>query len=122
MEPSSKFKTIIIENEKESKNELLKILIEHKCKVDIVSNEKNAVKKIISNYYNCYFIDVAISGVYLINLIKQIKEKSKIIAISSDPSFSTEEKIREAGITYFLKKPFLKKEVTQLIDNLCEMK
>ena len=119
MEQLSKLKIIIIDKGKDGKKVLTKMLIDHNCEVDAVSSEKKAIDRIISNYYDFYFVNISISGLYLINLIKKTKEKSKIIAISSDPDVDTEGEIREAGITYFLKKPYLKKEVMQLIDNLC---
>ena len=57
-------------------------------------------------------------GVNFIKNIKSIDEEIKIIMMTADTSIWIEEKAFEEGINYFLKKPFSKKVIDGVLDEL----
>lgn len=57
-------------------------------------------------------------GVNFIQSIKSADEEIKIIMMTGDPASWIEEKAREKGINYFLKKPFTKHIVEGVLDYL----
>ncbi len=110
-----KYKIIIVDNDDTSVELLNNAFNGYNCRIDNVNNEIDAADKIRVNDYDYYFISDYVNSTNLINLIKEIKQRSKIIVIARDASLETEEQIRSLGITYLLKKPFSKKEVKRLI-------
>jgi two-component system, OmpR family, response regulator len=57
-------------------------------------------------------------GVNFIRNIKSIDNEIKIIMITADTSLWIEEKALEEGINYFLKKPFSKKVIEIVLDEM----
>ncbi|MDD5067826.1 MAG: response regulator [bacterium] len=96
--------------------ELIKKVFTHKdYDLDIVYNDKDGLMQVVNNNYAYYFINLSLNGLYLIDLIKNIKSNPRIVVIASNIQFETEKKIRSRGITYLLVKPFEIKEIKDLI-------
>ena len=55
------------------------------------------------------------SGFYAIKKIQEINSKAKIIAVSGDNSYSTEEKLEKLAIP-FIKKPFNMEQILSVIN------
>ena len=116
MKKNSRYKIIIVEDDKNCIDLLSNFFKKYDCEVDSVNNEKEAVEKIIAKDYNFYFININIDGYDLIDLIKEVKEAYNIIIMVSDLSMETEKRVRPCGITYLLKKPFLEYELKELVE------
>ena len=115
MTKTCKHRIIIVDNDNTSVKLLNNIFHDYHYKMDNANNEIDAADKIKIKDYDYYFISAQIDGANLINLIKDIKQHSKIIVMVKDTNLETEERIRSLGITYLLKKPFTKKEIEELI-------
>jgi len=111
---------MIVSNNKNFINELNTIFKNYNCKlVKINDNIQDAQKNILLEDFDFYFLDtfMSIEDIsYLIDIIKDLKEKYKIIMMSDDIPEEKEKKIRSLGITYLLKEPFFKDEVKELLE------
>lgn len=118
MEDYMLFNCIIFDSDETCIQDLDHLLAHDHFWIDKVSDRIEALFKIIYRNYDYYFINMDIEGFYLIDLIKELKQKPKIIAITSEKGFGMERKIRGLGITYLLKKPFSDREISDLTHNL----
>lgn len=57
-------------------------------------------------------------GINFIRNIKSADDEIKIIMMTGDPALWIEQKAKDEGINYFLKKPFSKKIIDRILDQL----
>jgi len=115
-----KQKIIVISGDTDSVKRLNNIFKNYKCEViNVKNNIRKAKENILLADFDFYFIDTLIDIEdlsYLIDLIKDLKSKYKIIIMSHNLTQEAERRIRSYGITYLLKKPFSTKEVKELLE------
>lgn len=115
-------RVIIIDNDGNQARVLMKILRNLNFTVDMAKTALKASGKFFLNNYDVYFINIdekVIEGMFLIELIRDLKVKEKhfLVAMSNDYSLKVEQLIRSIGVTYLLKKPFSNEEIKMLLKN-----
>jgi DNA-binding response OmpR family regulator len=84
-------------------------LIEHKFNVDSYSNGEEALDAIEKNSYDLLLLDInvpEINGFEILEYLREIKDRTPIIFITSLTSVSNLQKAFELGVNDYLKKPF----------------
>ena len=79
MKQECKRKIIIIDKDNDSLKQLKRTFQHYSCKIDYAINEINAADKIMLNDYDYYFLSTHMNVFNLISLIKDIKQKAKIL-------------------------------------------
>ena len=88
---------------------------------DYASRVKAAQKHIREKLYDFFILDLHLpdgSGFDLIPEIKKQQPEAEIIIISAYDGFAEQKKSRDYGVTHFIKKPFKKQDLFQVVDTL----
>ena len=125
MKDRIKFKSVIIDNDRKNIQSLKNILLKLNCVPDVIKDKNKAGNIILYRNYDFYFINISLDDINIskkiIDWIKEFKFKPFIIAMTFDTSSKTEALLRSYGISYFLKRPFLQKEIETLIRDKCNI-
>ncbi len=112
---------MIIDDDVDLGNLLADILELRKIHALTVHSLKEAEEYLVYLKPTVIFLDNSFPEGLGINFIKNIKsadDEIKIIMMTADTSHWIEEKAYEEGINYFLKKPFSKKVIDGVLDQL----
>ena len=115
-----KYKVLIVDKEEEVLCTLKKILEQETYVVETTRNATDALEKIKSDKYHIVLIEIDISGMNGIELLKEIKSYDALTQVIMMAEHSTMEKILsslEFGANDYIPKPFKNMEqVVQVID------
>ncbi len=112
-------KSVMIVDDETAMREILKIMLKD-YRVIEASNGREAVEKYEKEKPDIVLMDImmpVMGGVDAIREIKKINPEAKIVAITAYAG-SKGEKAREAGVDMILKKPFTRKEVIKVVEEL----
>ena len=118
-------KILVIDNDKDMCQLFSEILQEEMYEVDISYNGEDALLKIKKNSYDLLILDYklfGISGLTVLEKVRQIKPLIKVIMISAFGSDSTKAKARELGAGDFIDKPFDIKRFVQAVQDILTRK
>ena len=118
-------KILVIDNDKDMCQLISEILQEEMYEVDISYNGEDALLKIKKNSYDLLILDYklfGISGLTVLEKVRQIKPLIKVIMISAFGSDSTKAKARELGAGDFIDKPFDIKRLTRIVKDILTKK
>jgi CheY-like chemotaxis protein len=112
-------KSVMIVDDETAMREVLKIMLRG-YKVIEASNGREAIELYKKEMPDIVLMDIIMpimGGIETIKEIKKINPKAKIVAITAYAS-SKGEKAIEAGVDYILRKPFSRKEVIKVIEEM----
>lgn len=116
MKPS----VIVIDDDEDTVRLFSEFLVEKGIKVlGIGYDGVTAIKLYKEKKPDVVLIDMMMpngSGFYAIKKIREINSKAKIIAVSGDSSYSTEEKLEKLDVP-LIQKPFNMEQVLSVLDN-----
>jgi len=110
-----KKKILLIDSKEKMLKKLQKLSKNTNINISYVNYGLKAIKKILLNDYDLYFIADEVDKLNLIKLIKEYKSKSKIIICAYNTNQKYEEYIRSYGITYLIREPFSEEELKLLL-------
>ena len=96
-----------------------KVLSKHGYRVDIVSNEKGALKRLDEQKYDIVVLDFYVSGSDGISSLKRILEKhpdERIIVVSASPTWEEGREIFALGAIDYLSKPADESSILRLVE------
>ncbi len=112
-------KSVMIVDDETAMREVLKIMLRG-YKVVEASNGREAIELYKKEMPDIVLMDIIMpimGGIETIKEIKKINPKAKIVAITAYAG-SKGEKAIEAGVDYILRKPFSRKEVIKVIEEM----
>ncbi len=112
-------RALIVDDEEDIGFMTRKILKNKGIQADDVQSIKQAIQKINNNKYALFFLDLNLpdgSGFDLVPLIKNESNTATVIIISAHDGVNELQKAEKLGINVFLKKPFTKNDIYQVID------
>ena len=116
-------KILIVENDKVS-IDFLRMILKKYYKVDVASNGQTAINLASENIYSLIFMDIGLgfgmNGIEAAEEIRKIKnyEKTPIIAVTAFAMKSDEELFLSSGCSYYLSKPYTRKNVMDLLADI----
>jgi DNA-binding response OmpR family regulator len=114
--------TALIVDDEEDIGLMIKLMLKKKGIVaDYVSRIENAHKRIASNQYDFFVLDLNLPdgrGFDLIPAIRLQSENPKIIIISAYDGWAEKSKSMEYGVASFIKKPFKKQDLYKAVDSI----
>lgn len=112
-------KSVMIVDDETAMREILKIMLKD-YKIFEATNGREAVEKYKKERPDVVLMDIMMpmmGGIEAVREIKKINPNAKIVAITAYAG-SKGEKALEAGVDVILKKPFTRKEVIKVIEDL----
>ena len=94
------------------------------CKMDIAKNGNDAVEKVSNNKYDVILMDInlgsGMNGIESLKKIRQINgyENTPIVALTAYAMKGDKESFLSSGCTHYLSKPFDKKTLVELINEI----
>ena len=117
-----KFKILVIDDDKYSRQFIKTIFYKSSYDVTTEKDVKTSVKRIIKEDFDLVITDLhmdGIDGIKGINIIKEIKPSLPVIVVTADEDVETERKARKAGsvVAYFLK-PMEKQRLLFMVSSI----
>ena len=116
--------SILIANENsEETNEISKCLTNEKTSVDVVTDGKQAIEKVVSNHYDLIIVDLVlpqIDGFEVIEKAKNINKATKVVVLSALSSDMFIKKASSLGVEYYMLKPVSADILSKRINDLFE--
>lgn len=110
-------KVLVIDDEKTVCDSVKKILSREGYTVEDSLNPKEAIKKIKMTSYDLVITDMKmpeVSGLELLEIVKDYYPEIEVILITGYPSFNTAKQAFRLGATEYLSKPFTPKELIEI--------
>lgn len=114
-------KALIVDDEEDIGIMLSKILLSLNVEPKYIDRIESASDEITNNTFQFYFLDLNLpdgSGFDLIPTIKKINKDAKIVIISAYDGDVELNRARAFEVSGFIQKPFSKKQIVQLINDL----
>ena len=114
-------KALIVDDEEDIGIMLSKILTNEGLDTKHVNSITSAFSEIENNAFHFYFLDLNLpdgTGFELIPDIKKNNKQAKIIIISAYDGAVELSRAKDLDVTNFIHKPFSKKQIVELIQNL----
>ena len=115
---------LVVDDEEIMRNLFTDILQEERCKITTVSNGKEALDKVKTEFFDIAFIDVhmpIMDGVKTLRYLREICPKTSIVMMDSMPTYVLEEFKKQGAVTC-IHKPFNIKEVKSVVGELINKK
>lgn len=123
-----RFRNILLVEDNIINQKLTKAVLDHQgFNVDTASNGKIGVEKYRQNSYDLVLMDIqmpVMNGFESARLIREyekinpLKKPSTIIAVSANSDMNNKDMLNEAGIDYFISKPFKIDKFSMLLGNI----
>jgi CheY-like chemotaxis protein len=111
---------IVVDDEEIMRNLFTDILREEGHKVLTVTNGKEAVDKVKTEFFDIAFVDVhmpIMDGIKTLHHLREISPKTAIVMMDSMPNYLLEEFRKEGAVTC-IHKPFSIKEVKSVVGEI----
>ncbi len=115
---------ILLVEDNEMNKEVVKIYLKNICQVDYAKDDKTAIQLSAQKKYKTVLMDInlgnGLSGIEVMKKIKELNGYNDIpfVAITGYAMHGDKEKLLEEGCSYYLSKPFLKKDLIELVEKL----
>ncbi len=125
--PADRHKILLVEND-EASIEVTKLFLQDFSELDIATTGEQAIEYVKSKTYDVVLMDINLGiGLSGLDVIKQIRsrsgyEKTPIVAVTAFAMIGDKEEFIKAGCTHYLSKPFKKKELLELINEIFSSK
>lgn len=114
-------KVLIVDDSLISRRMIRQLISKHNFEIDEAKSGTEALEKIHSEKYDIIFLDLLmpdISGVEVLEKIKEENLELKVIVISADIQETTKAKCKELGAFAFLNKPPKEEELTKVLEQI----
>jgi len=124
IKPASKAPEILLVEDNIFNKDVVVSFLKNICKVDYAKNSAQAIEKAKQKKYSIVLMDINLGlgpdGVFTTQEIRKIPGYIDVpfVALTGYAMDSDKEKFIEAGLKYFLSKPFWKDEITDLINEI----
>lgn len=118
-------KILIIEDEAELADDMLKYLSVESYLCEVASSYQDAVEKITSYQYDCILLDLMLpggNGLHLLELLKKENKRDGVIIISAKNSIEDKVMGLQNGADDYLAKPFHHSELSARIHSIIRRK
>ncbi|MFQ5708792.1 MAG: response regulator [bacterium] len=118
-----RFTALLATGDQSSRDELVKLLEQHKFQVTVVDSCKRALEHLLDHTFDVVIFDPEIAelrGSDALQLFKKIRPETPIIVTSDEKSYDTEVKIARTGVYFRLAKPIdatITKELMRSLEN-----
>jgi DNA-binding response OmpR family regulator len=110
----------LIVDDEEDIGFMTKVILNNKgISADDANSIKQAIYKIRDHEYDLYFLDLNLpdgSGFDLVPQIRNYNHTASVIIISAHDGHNEIQKAKELGVDAFIKKPFSKNDIYQVIE------
>ncbi len=117
-------KILVLEDNERLSNVIVDALEQKNYHVELFCDGKKALTA-IDNGYDCFILDINVSGVDGLSLLREIRimdEDIPAIIISANVDLETIQDAYKKGCDEYLKKPFYMYELEMKVDKLCKIK
>ena len=115
---------ILLVEDNEMNKEVVKIYLKKLCKVDHAKDDKAAIQLTSKKKYSVVLLDInlgnGLSGIEVMKKIKEINGYNDVpfVALTGYALHGDKEKLLNEGCSYYLSKPFMKKDLIELLKKL----
>jgi PAS domain S-box-containing protein len=115
---------VLVVDDDESSREIIKLFLKNICVVDAAESGEKAITLVNSKSYNLIFMDInlgkGLSGIETTQRIKKIDKykNTPIVALTAFAMMGEREEFLSLGCTHYLSKPFMKKDLLDLIKTI----
>jgi PAS domain S-box-containing protein len=115
---------ILVVDDDSTSRDIVRLYLKNLYKMDFAQSGKEALKMVEKKSYKIILMDInlgkGLSGIETTQKIKLIKEykSTPIVAITAFAMAGEKEEILSSGCTHYLAKPFLKKGLINLLENI----
>ncbi|MFZ0456363.1 MAG: PAS domain S-box protein [Ignavibacteriaceae bacterium] len=115
---------ILLVEDNEMNKEVVKIYLKNICKVAYAKDDKSALQLSAQKKYSIVLMDInlgnGLSGIEVMRKIKAMNDYEDVpfVAITGYALHGDKEKLLDEGCSYYLSKPFMKKDLIDLVEKL----
>lgn len=115
---------ILLVEDNEMNKEVVRIYLKNICKVDYANDDKTAIQLTAQKKYSIVLMDInlgnGLSGIEVMKKIKEVNGYNDVpfVAITGYALHGDKEKLLDEGCSYYLSKPFMKKDLIELVEKL----
>ncbi len=119
---------ILLVEDNETNKEVIELYLKRVCKIDYAPEGKTALTLASQKKYALILMDInlgnGISGIEVTKEIRKMEEykDTPIVALTGYAMYGDKEKLLEEGCSHYMSKPFMKKEIVQLVQELIFVK
>jgi CheY-like chemotaxis protein len=128
-EPVKKFELtelpeILMVDDDTASRDITRLFLKNICKVDFAQSSDEALKLVLKKKYKIILMDInlgkGLSGIETTQKIKKIKSyhNTPIVALTAFAMAGEKEEFLKAGCTHYLSKPFMKKDLINLLKDI----
>jgi FOG: CheY-like receiver len=113
--------SILYVEDDEANRLFMRLMAKGLCQIDIVNNGEQAIEKVQTKSYDGIFMDInlgiGIDGIETAKTIRTITgyENTPIAAVTAYSTTADRNKFLNEGCTHYLAKPFMKKDISELL-------
>lgn len=115
---------ILLVEDNEMNKQVIEIYLKNICSVDYAKDGETAIQLASQKKYNFVLLDINLGkGMSGVDVMKRLKkdfgyDDVPFIAITGYAMFGDKEILLEEGCSYYLSKPFMKKDLTNLVEEI----
>ncbi len=115
---------VLLVEDNETNKEVIQLYLKKVCKIDYAPEGKTALELASRKKYALILMDINLgNGLNGIQVTKEIRKMdgykdTPIIALTGYAMFGDKEKLLAEGCSHYMSKPFMKKEIVQLVEEL----
>ncbi len=114
---------ILLVDDDEVSRDVIKLYLKGKYSVDSVSSGAAALEKTKHNKYTLILMDINLKGMSGLETTQKIKKNENysnvpVVAITAYAMAGDRERILKGGCTHYISKPFVKRELLSLLEEI----
>ena len=119
---------VLLVEDNETNKEVIMLYLKKVCKIDYAPDGKTALLIASQKKYALILMDINLgNGLNGVEVTKEIRKMEgykdiPIVALTGYAMFGDKEKLLEEGCSHYMSKPFMKKEIVELVDELLQSK
>ena len=117
---------ILMVDDDSASRDITRLFLKNICKVDFAQSSDEALKLVAKKKYKIILMDInlgkGLSGIETTQKIKKIKpyQNTPIVALTAFAMAGEKEEFLRAGCTHYLSKPFMKKDLVNLLKDILD--
>jgi len=116
-------KILVVDDSGLSRRTLRKALEQAAHQVIEATEGISALERYFLDQPDLVFLDLTMTGMYGLDVLNKLREldgKARVIIASADIQSSTREMVRAAGASAFINKPFVSEQVLEIVDRVLQ--
>ena len=120
----TKLPEILVVDDDTATRDIVRLFLKNTYKVDFAKSGDSAFKLVSKKHYKIVLMDInlggGLSGIETTQRIKKLKayKKTPIVALTAFAMAGEREEFLDSGLTHYLSKPFMKKDLVKLLNSL----